>query len=271
MFLRIGLAPQSRRFYRIVWAGEVLEYQRTIFGDCSSPYKANAVVKDIAKSHKDRYPEAAETVEESQYVDDALDSRCSVAEGKQTIEELLEMYSDSGMMMRKLQSSHQEVLAGVAIENLAVNPSVNIEGQQDAIPTQQKVLGVIWMAEEDKFTFKSRAPGPQDAPATRRGILKCMAKLFDPLGLLDPYRIHAWIIYQRTWVRSQEWDDPIDEDIVREWYGWMEDLHHLRRIKIERHIGMNRDVVTELHVFCDASKDAFAAVVYSRTETPMVS
>jgi hypothetical protein len=266
MFLQIELEPEDRKYYRIIWDGNIFEYQRTFFGDCSSTYKANAVVKNHAKNHKDSYPEAAETVEESQYVDDALDSRCTVAEGKQTIGELSEMFIDAGMTMRKLQSSHKEALEGIATANLASNPNVNIEGQEE-IPTQQKVLGVVWMAEEDKFTFKSKVLRPEDAPATRRGIFKCMAKLFDPLGLIDPYRIQAWIIYQKTWVRSQEWDNPFDEALAREWYSWVEDLQHLGSVRIERHIGMNRDVVTELHMFCDASKDSFGAAVYTRTET----
>jgi uncharacterized coiled-coil protein SlyX len=83
-------------------------------------------VKNHAKNHKhdkDSYPEAAETVEESQYVDDALDSRCTVAEGKQTIGELSEMFIDTGMTIKKLQLSHKDALEGIAKDNLASNPT----------------------------------------------------------------------------------------------------------------------------------------------------
>ena len=46
------------------------------------------------------------------------------------------------------------------------------------------------------------------------------------------------------------------------------ELSHLERIRVERHIGMDREVITSLHVFCDASKDAFTAAIYARAEMP---
>jgi hypothetical protein len=98
-------------------------------------------------------------------------------------------------------------------------------------------------------------------------MLKCMAALFDPLGLVDPYRIRAWILFQKSWVRKEDWDSPLDEDLAMEWSSWKKELQQLDIIQVDRHLGMSTRDETDLHVFSDASKDAFSAAVYARTKT----
>jgi hypothetical protein len=49
---------------------------------------------------------------------------------------------------------------------------------------------------------------------------------------------------------------------------WEKDISSLGLIKIPRYAFMYGDEGYQLHIFCDASKDAFAAVVFVRTEGP---
>ncbi|XP_064638261.1 uncharacterized protein LOC135494279 [Lineus longissimus] len=260
MFLQIGLDPDSRRFYRIVWEQQVLEYQRTIFGDTSSPFKANLVIREHSRKLKNQYPEAADTVENALYVDDAIDSRCSTGEAKKTRSEMTEMLDRGGMKMRKWLSNDPEVLEDVPQSDKATFLDIN---GKETLPCQ-KALGILWLAEEDVITVKPRLR-EGEYPATRRGMLRCIAALFDPLGLVDPFRIRVWILFQRTWIRKEDWDSPLEEDLALEWSLWKKVLPHLDNIRVSRHLGMNTSYQTELHVFSDASKDAFSAVVYART------
>ena len=56
-----------------------------------------------------------------------------------------------------------------------------------------KTLGVVWIAEADVFTFKTKPP-QTDLPLTKRNVLKNVATLFDSLGLVTPYTIRAKIL-----------------------------------------------------------------------------
>lgn len=56
-------------------------------------------------------------------------------------------------------------------------------------------LGVLWIVKEDKFTFKT-GTGKQNTALTKCALLSKIATLFDPMGFLAPYKIHAKMILQ---------------------------------------------------------------------------
>ena len=215
VFLQILLAPEDRKFYRIIWGQQVFEYQRTIFGDRSSPFKANLVVKEHAKKHETEFPSAVETVKNSMYVDDVMDSKCTVEEAKETLQDVSQLLGRGSMPIRKCLSNCPEVLEGIQKSDRVQSIEIH---QKDSLPSQ-KALGMLWIASEDVFGYRVGSTG-KDYTYTRRGILKCISTLFDPLGLIDPYRIKAWIIFQRTWIRNGDWDSPLDEDLAEEWDHW---------------------------------------------------
>ncbi|XP_064638330.1 uncharacterized protein LOC135494343 [Lineus longissimus] len=173
---------------------------------------------------------------------------------------MTEMLDRGGMKMRKWLSNDPEVLEDVPQSDKATFLDIN---GKETLPCQ-KALGILWLAEEDVITMKPRLR-EGEYPATRRGMLRCIAALFDPVGLVDPFRIIVWILFQRTWIRKEDWDSPLEEDLALEWSLWKKELPHLDNIRVSRHLGMNTSYQTKLHVFSDASKDAFSAVVYART------
>ena len=87
MFLQIKLAPEDRKYHRFLWRDldetspiEVYEYQRLVFGNTSSPYLAQDIVRAHATSFKDQFPLAAESVLNSMFVDDLMDSTATKEE-----------------------------------------------------------------------------------------------------------------------------------------------------------------------------------------------
>lgn len=64
---------------------------------------------------------------------------------------------------------------------------------------------------------------------------------------------------------SIDWDSPLDEALHADWKKWVNSLPHLRNICIPRMYCslsvVNSDHV-EVHVFCDSSKEAVAAVAH---------
>ncbi|UYV60869.1 hypothetical protein LAZ67_1002644 [Cordylochernes scorpioides] len=126
-----------------------------------------------------------------------------------------------------------------------------------------KVLGLLWNRKTDTLNCMIN---PEILPSliTRRVILSLVQKLFDPLGFYSPVMITPKILLQKTWKSAGGWDDPLEEDISQEFKDWYEQLSHLKDSRIPRYICVGWAESLELHVFCDASKEAFATVAYMR-------
>lgn len=52
---------------------------------------------------------------------------------------------------------------------------------------------------------------------TQRTVLSIIARLFDPLGLLNPITIKAKKILNRLWREGLGWDDTLSPDLESQW------------------------------------------------------
>ena len=129
-----------------------------------------------------------------------------------------------------------------------------------------KTLGVIYLSGEDAFSFCMEKPS--EARWTKRTILRYEATLYDPHGFLSPFIITARILLQRLWREKVDWDDKLPEKIQQEWQRWLDSLSHLSKLRIPRCIvpSVEANIAEKtVHVFCDASGEAYGAVAYMRT------
>ena len=85
MFFEVGLPAEDRPYHRLLWRDidsskepDIYESQQLLFGNTASPFCAQYVIHAHTQSHKETFPEAAESVDNSMYVDDVLDSRETV-------------------------------------------------------------------------------------------------------------------------------------------------------------------------------------------------
>ena len=46
---------------------------------------------------------------------------------------------------------------------------------------------------------------------TKREILLCIAKLWDPMGILAPVTLKLRLLMQNLWETKLSWDDPVTE------------------------------------------------------------
>ena len=83
------------------------------------------------------------------------------------------------------------------------------------------------------------------------------------MSLFDSWKI----IFQRVWVLGLGWDEPVTQSLKEEWLSWCEQLHDLDRVAIPRYVGITRVENFQVHVFSDASKDAYSACVYIKVGT----
>ena len=90
--------------------------------------------------------------------------------------------------------------------------------------------------------------------------------IFDPLGFLAPFTIQSRILMQRIWSTGIGWDEIIGDAEFSLWLLWIRDLEKLKTFSIPRCYQLTNFQIrtAELHIFCDASEKAFAAVAYWR-------
>ena len=204
---------------------------------------------------------AAEVILKSTYMDDSMDSVIDEEQGVKLYTELSDLWDKAGMQTHKWVSNSPKVLESVSTQRRASEISLD---SQEASPV--KTLGILWCAREDVFTFKSQC-GEEESVFTKRNLLKRIATLFDPFGMLSPYIFRGKMLMQDVWICGTEWNDPLPENLSNKINTWLGELTMLSSINVPRCLQSNRDVKSvTLHVFVDASQLAYGTVTYLRSE-----
>ncbi len=267
MFYQIRMEERDRDYHRFLWPDKdgtkIYRWKVHPFGSAASPCIAIFTIKEHARRLKEKYPLASETVIKSTLVDDNLDSAHTVEEAKALAVELKELYAEAGMSLGKVVSNSKEVLDCFGEEEKS--PSINVAAfcTKDLQLPLVKTLGVVYSGEEDVFAFALSRP--DEEVWTKRKVLSFEAQLYDPHGLVIPYVVQSRMLIQEMWRAKLEWDEPLEGALLKRWEKWLDDLSELEKLKIPRclHplIGEAPDG-EELHIFCDASGDGYAAVAY---------
>ena len=106
-------------------------------------------------------------------------------------------------------------------------------------------------------------------PDTKRSVLKLAAKVFDPIGLLTPFTINMKILFQSLCTKGVDLEDQLEGKALTRWRSLVNDVRGLTDVRVPRCYFKRSDEQPksyQIHGFCDASDNAFAAVVYLRTE-----
>ena len=131
-----------------------------------------------------------------------------------------------------------------------------------------KTLGVQWLPKEDCFVFTTLQP-TELVSVTKRQVLSRIATLFDPLGFLSPYIIRGKMLLQEIWLAGINWDDALGEELNRKFKKWNAELTQLQYIRVPRCLQQNLESEdVSIHIFSDASNDAYATAAYMRTVSP---
>jgi len=266
MYRAVELAQVDRDLHRFVWRsnpkGPLLDYRmtRVTFGVSASSFAANMAVKQNALDHAVQYPQAAEVVSDSFYVDDGLTGADSVPEAIELRQQLQNLFSKGGFLLRKWNSSDPR-----AIQDLP--PDLKDAKSTQAMPSSEehtKTLGIQWNASKDHFKLSVTGPPPLEN-LTKRGLVSGVAKTFDVLGWFSPSTIKVKILMQQLWEDKVDWDDPVPSRIQNAWIQWRSELPLLSQKCIPRcYFNKSQPRSMEIHGFADASEVAYAAVVYLR-------
>ncbi|XP_076301937.1 uncharacterized protein LOC143220085 [Lasioglossum baleicum] len=263
MYWQILVHPEDRRWQRIVWRpGQkegILDYElnTVTYGLACAPYLAIRCLRQLAQLEELRYPRGSQTVLRDIYMDDVLTGADSLPEARLKQLEVRELLMAGGFPLRKWASNSRELLKGLSIDER----KGIVEWDS---PTLHSVLGIQWLPSSDCFQV-SAATSIRNNGYTKRAVLSGTAQLFDPIGWLAPVTIVAKVLMQSLWLLKIDWDAPLPEREELIWQKFQQQLPTLQTIRVPRWLGISGSNQTiEIHGFADASKRAYAAVVYSR-------
>lgn len=262
MYRQINIKPKYQLFQRILWRDKpsdnirCLQLSTVTYGTASASFLATRTLLKLVEDEGKAYPLASYAIEENSYVDDILTGADSFDEAKCLQDELIVLLSKGCFELHKWCSNNETLLSVIPSEKRELG-NVHLSGNPEAI----KTLGLIWEPFTDMFRI-SLSPEDLIPGKTKREILSCIAKIFDPIGLVAPVTVYAKIIMQTIWKQNLKWDEVVPNAILSVWSTFVEKLRVLAKINIPRCIFGQHIVDLQIHGFSDASTKAYGACLY---------
>ena len=279
MYHTVKTSELDQHTHRFLWRDmdstrepDTYVIQRVSFGDKPSGTITTIVLRKTAEMVRNKYPEAADIIQNNTYMDDIIESK------------------DNITMPRELSQDIEKAIVKGGFQVKEWIFSADISKQEETIVVQkphtstEKILGIKWSPCEDqlcfevkiKFSPKRKITALQTNNTTteippqqlrKRMILSQINSVYDPLGLAGPFTVRAKILLRHLWGSDQklDWDDPIPEENRENYIAFFKDLQDMGQIRFMRCMKPS-DAIGEpiLIVFSDASQDAYAACAYVR-------
>jgi len=126
------------------------------------------------------------------------------------------------------------------------------------------VLGLVWNKKRDTLSCNVQAKEHEEKSINKRNVLSILSQVYDPLAFTCPTLLQPKLMIQSSWSKEISSDEQWNEENIKKFKKWQTELPALKRIEIPR-VAVGSDIsALELHLFTEASQDAYAAVVYAR-------
>ncbi|KAG1926322.1 guanine nucleotide-binding protein G(I)/G(S)/G(O) subunit gamma-2 [Pimephales promelas] len=241
----------------------LLTEDRPLLSPCCATYALQRHVVDHCQPDDDlRF-----SVENCFYVDNCLQSTCTPGKAKLLVDRLRDLLASAGFELRQWACNDPGVLRHLPQE--ARSESLDLWLAQDKSDPLESTLGLSWNWATDSLGYKHR-PVAYEVP-TLRNIYRVLATQYDPLGYMLPFSTRAKIIIRQLWEKKRGWDDSnLPIELLQAWSSWEAELESLPLLTFPRAyvpLDANLEGATrEVHIFADASEQAYGAVAYMRTE-----
>jgi hypothetical protein len=280
MFLNVEICENDKKFQRTLLRdenGKIREYEinRVVFGEATSPYLCQMVLKTLADKYKNEFPIGCQEIEDNFYCDDWVSSGKNVSETKVKIFQTSQVLKSGEMPLRKYCSNNKQALDDVPEEFCAFP-----KDDDENVIHRTSVLGYIWQSQPDDFiALRSSFPKiEENSKLTKRKGAHIVGKLYDPSGFFEPVAMAGRRLNQEMWKneqginvleRTKAWEHLLPENLNTKFIEWNNSLAPLNTVKIPRHLGIvdDQNAVYKLITCCDASETGLGAVSWLRTES----
>ncbi|XP_057377031.1 uncharacterized protein LOC130698388 [Daphnia carinata] len=257
---QILLHEADRDFLRFFWIKdgkdpnsefETYRFRVIPFGASSSPFILLSVIKKhLAESSS----KIAIDMDQNIYVDNLIS-------GCETEKEAHQYYNQANAIMKQAGLKLQEW----ATNNRAVQTTINLDDERDK-NSFIKILGLRWSRSNDTLMLpKFYLTTPNATTVTKRIVLRKISTVYDPMGFISPLTISARILIQEIWKLKLQWDDPLSPEMQERWNGITQAIEK-SNTEVPRTY-LTTGLITEIHIFVDASQQAYGAIAYVCNKT----
>ncbi|KAH7708794.1 Pao retrotransposon peptidase family protein [Aphelenchoides avenae] len=272
-------------------------FNRVPFGLKSSPYLLAGVIKKHLES--EGTPLAMEMLKNC-YVDNVLLMADTVDEALQKYRDSKAIFAKAQMPLREYASNNSEFNDALDIADRAdlhklreLGIRWDVTADYWDIPLRPKLpsrpshsdgretgirAGTVFSAPSHTDGKEKPAPstakskrkrrkGVDDGRLTKRFMLRLVAQIFDPLGLVQAILLLAKLVIQELWKNETDWDDDVAEKYKLLWEEAIKDFD-TTTIRIPRRISTGKIHSAEVHIFTDGSSQAYGATAYLRVTEP---
>ena len=217
--LQIRIRECERDFLRFHWIKnhnvsdtEILRFAGLVFGLIQSPFILVATLQSCLSKYEKTYPTETEEIKNSMYLDDMISRGNNEAEVAHLKNKAKAIFKESGFLLHKWHSNNPRLEERDSDRN---NSEFSYAKQQlGSKSSKAKILGIH--RNKARGTYEIRFPLVK-CKATKHGILRKLASIYDPLGFVSPVHLMGKIIYQMICEKRLAWDNTIPSDIIKVW------------------------------------------------------
>ena len=240
-FLQIEVHPDDRDAFRFLYRTENgdevhLRFCRLPFGGESSPFVLDGVLQHHLQTVGGN-DTVKKQLKENTYVDNVMGLVNNEEQAVQFKEEAIRIMEKGQFPLAKWESNIQLL-------------------DENSEKVDTKLLGINWNKQRDTYAVDVNSEIP--TRVTQRDMLKRLASIYDPLGLLSPALVNGKHLYRMAVDEKKGWDGEISEELKSNWIKW---VCSLKTVEVPRTIAPYLEEVTavDLHHTMDASGKAVSA------------
>ena len=248
-FLQIRLSAEEDRnrfcFFRKIDGRYIpYRYNTIIFGFVSSPFILNYIIQHhlTVNSHLPVAP----LIKNKFYVDNLIYTSNNLQELPLIVDQVNKLLSDGGLPLREWTSNDMSVLSVLREDEICHSEEV-------------KVLGYLYNKVDDTLRLKN--PTLDCNASNKRQILSSLASVFDPLGIFSPVLLQGKLLIREMCQKMVDWDQTLDSECLARWVKLCETFRKVSNVNFGRR-SFNSDLPIKLHIFADASKEAYGCAIY---------
>lgn len=252
-YLMVGLNEADSHSCRFFWPSDpyddgskiqTYKFKVVLFGSTASQFLLNATIDTHLRKID---TSEARALLRNIYVDNVQNTFSTESEIINFYVNTKKIMSAAGFKLREWRSN-----------SASMNRLMETVGDAHS-DAEVKVLGLVWDTHSDQLMLPSL--GTTQNPLTKRTIVREVAKIFDPLGLICPVTVRGKIFIQKLWKSNLAWDERIPEHLSKEWQAISADVRFLvDHFSVKRCLHCRKDA--SLHIFADASSKCYGAVAY---------
>ena len=119
--------------------------------------------------------------------------------------------------MQKWHANCNEIVQAQSVDENANTENSFAKHQLGIANCETRILAVKWSTVEGTistvFTLK-------DSEITKRGVLKALASIYDPLGIATPLTLIGKLIFREICENQGKWDSELSEALKRKCLRW---------------------------------------------------